>query len=64
LAQTFHLGRHPLPVLLIGLVSSYALAALSWSMLEQPSLGLKRYSRRELVGWTSASTLKMLQIAE
>jgi peptidoglycan/LPS O-acetylase OafA/YrhL len=41
-AQTFHLGGHPLPVLLIGLVSSYALAALSWSMLEQPFLGLKR----------------------
>ena len=43
LAKTFHLDRHPLLALPILLAACYALAALSWNLLEQPFLRLKRY---------------------
>ena len=42
-AQTLHLDQHPLLALLIILVMSYALAALSWNLLEKPFLNLKRF---------------------
>jgi peptidoglycan/LPS O-acetylase OafA/YrhL len=40
--QTLHLDQHPLLALLIILVMSYALAVLSWNLLEKPFLNLKR----------------------
>lgn len=43
LVQTLHLDRNPLLPLPIIFVSSYALAALSWNLLEKPFLNLKRY---------------------
>ena len=41
--QTLHLDQHPPLALLIILVMSYALAALSWNLLEKPFLNLKRF---------------------
>jgi peptidoglycan/LPS O-acetylase OafA/YrhL len=42
-AKTFHLDRHPLLALPITVAATYALAALSWSVLERPVLRLKRF---------------------
>lgn len=42
LVQALHLDRHPLLSLLIIFIMSYALAALSWTLLEKPFLNLKR----------------------
>jgi len=42
LAKTFHLDRHPLVAFPILLAVCYAMAALSWNLLEKPSLKLKR----------------------
>jgi peptidoglycan/LPS O-acetylase OafA/YrhL len=42
-AKAFHLDRHPLLDLAIGLVACYAAAALSWNLLERPFLRLKRF---------------------
>jgi peptidoglycan/LPS O-acetylase OafA/YrhL len=42
-AQAFHLDRHSLLVLPIAILASYALAALSWNLLEKPFLRLKRF---------------------
>ena len=42
LAKTFHLDRHPLVAFPILLAVCYAMAALSWNLLEKPSLRLKR----------------------
>jgi peptidoglycan/LPS O-acetylase OafA/YrhL len=41
-AQSFHLERYPLLVLTISLASAFAMAALSWTLLEKPFLRLKR----------------------
>jgi len=43
LAKPFHLDRQPLLALPLLLAASYALAAVSWHLLEQPVLRLKRY---------------------
>jgi peptidoglycan/LPS O-acetylase OafA/YrhL len=43
LAQSFHLDRHPFLLLPCIFVASYALAALSWVLLEKPFLRLKRF---------------------
>jgi peptidoglycan/LPS O-acetylase OafA/YrhL len=43
LAQTFHLERHPAMLLPVAFAGSYALAALSWTLLERPFLRLKRF---------------------
>jgi peptidoglycan/LPS O-acetylase OafA/YrhL len=43
LAKTFHLDRQPLLALPILLAVCYALAALSWHLVEQPFLRLKQY---------------------
>jgi peptidoglycan/LPS O-acetylase OafA/YrhL len=48
LAQTFHSDRHPMLLLPVIFVGAYVLAALSWSLLEKPFLGLKRYFAIEL----------------
>ena len=42
MGKTFHVDRHPILALPILLVACYALAALSWSLLEKPFLRLKR----------------------
>jgi len=42
-AQSFHLDGHPFLTLMIGLAASYALATLSWNLLEKPILSLKRF---------------------
>jgi peptidoglycan/LPS O-acetylase OafA/YrhL len=42
-AQMMHLDRHLAAVLPIIFLGSYALAALSWNILEKPFLRLKRY---------------------
>jgi peptidoglycan/LPS O-acetylase OafA/YrhL len=41
-AQTLHLDRHPLLELAVAIVACYALATLSWHLLEKPFLRLKR----------------------
>jgi peptidoglycan/LPS O-acetylase OafA/YrhL len=43
MAKLCHFDRHPLALLLITLVAAYALAALSWNVLEKPFLRLKRF---------------------
>ena len=43
LAKAFHVDRHPLLALPILLAACYAIAALSWTLLEKPFLRLKRY---------------------
>jgi peptidoglycan/LPS O-acetylase OafA/YrhL len=43
MAKTFHLDRHPLLAFPILLAACYAMAALSWTLLEKPFLRLKRY---------------------
>jgi peptidoglycan/LPS O-acetylase OafA/YrhL len=42
-AQVLHLDRHPLLLLPFVFVASYALAALSWNVLEKPFLRMKRF---------------------
>ncbi len=42
-AKSFHFDRHPLLVLPVAIVASYALANLSWNLLEKPFLRLKRF---------------------
>jgi peptidoglycan/LPS O-acetylase OafA/YrhL len=43
MAKGFHVERHPLLALPILLAACYAMAALSWNLLEKPFLRLKRY---------------------
>jgi len=43
MVQVLHLDRHRFPPVLIILVTSYALAMLSWNLLEKPFLNLKRF---------------------
>jgi peptidoglycan/LPS O-acetylase OafA/YrhL len=43
LLQASHLDRYPLLILPVVLLGSYALAALSWNLLEKPFLRLKRF---------------------
>jgi len=43
LAKAFHLDRHPLLAFPILLAACYAMAALSWNLLEKPFLKLKQY---------------------
>jgi peptidoglycan/LPS O-acetylase OafA/YrhL len=43
MAKTFHADRHPLLAFPILLAACYALAGLSWTLLEKPFLRLKRY---------------------
>ena len=43
LAQAFHLDQYLLLALPLGLVASYAVAVLSWHLLEMPFLRLKRF---------------------
>jgi peptidoglycan/LPS O-acetylase OafA/YrhL len=42
-AQSLHLDEHPILVLLVGAVSSFLLATISWNVLEKPLLRLKRF---------------------
>ncbi len=43
MAQSFHLDRHPAIAMATGIAVSYAVAALSWKLLEKPFLKLKRF---------------------
>jgi peptidoglycan/LPS O-acetylase OafA/YrhL len=43
MVQTLHLDRHPFLPLPFILVTSYAIAVLSWNLLEKPFLKLKRF---------------------
>ncbi len=42
-AQTLHLDSHPALVLVVGLAGGFALAFVSWNILEKPCLRLKRF---------------------
>ena len=42
-AQAFQLDGHPFLILPLGLVAAYAMAVLSWKLLETPLLRLKRF---------------------
>jgi peptidoglycan/LPS O-acetylase OafA/YrhL len=43
MVQTLHLGRYPFLIMPTILLASYAVAALSWHLLEKPFLRLKRF---------------------
>jgi peptidoglycan/LPS O-acetylase OafA/YrhL len=43
MAQTFHLDRHAWLTLPTAIAASYAVATLSWNLLEKPFLRLKRF---------------------
>jgi peptidoglycan/LPS O-acetylase OafA/YrhL len=43
IALSLHLDHHPIVMLAITSVATYALAILSWNFLEKPFLRLKRY---------------------
>ena len=43
MAKTFHLDRHPLLAFPILLAACYAMAALSWNLIEKPFLKFKHY---------------------
>ncbi len=45
--QSLHLDRYPQAALALGLLGSYALAALSWRFVETPFLRLKRFFKDE-----------------
>jgi len=42
-AKAFHLDQHPFLALPITVITTYAMAALSWNLLEKPFLRLKRF---------------------
>lgn len=42
-AKTFHLDKHPILALPLTAAATFALAALSWNLLEKPFLRLKRF---------------------
>ena len=48
-AKSFHLDRHPVLALPITTAATYALAILSWRLLEQPFLRLKRFFEASVV---------------
>jgi peptidoglycan/LPS O-acetylase OafA/YrhL len=41
--QSFHLGAHPVLMLMAGLAASYVIATLSWFLFEKPILRLKSF---------------------
>jgi peptidoglycan/LPS O-acetylase OafA/YrhL len=47
MAQSFHLDRHFAIALPLMFAGAYALATLSWSLLERPFLNLKRFFAME-----------------
>ena len=57
LATTVHLDRYPLLALSILLAACYALAALSWRLLETPFLSFKRYFARRPAAKQALSSL-------
>jgi peptidoglycan/LPS O-acetylase OafA/YrhL len=42
-AKTLHLERHPFLALPLTIAATYALATLSWRLLEKPFLALRRF---------------------
>ena len=50
MVHTFGLDRHPFLMLPIAVVAAYAIAALSWNLLERPFLRLKRFFESKPVG--------------
>jgi peptidoglycan/LPS O-acetylase OafA/YrhL len=48
-AKSFHLDRHPLLELVITTAATYAIATLSWNLLEKPFLKLKRFFEAKAV---------------
>jgi peptidoglycan/LPS O-acetylase OafA/YrhL len=53
-AKTLHLDRHPFLALAITTAATFAVASLSWRLLEQPFLRLKRYFEVKTVRPNSA----------
>jgi peptidoglycan/LPS O-acetylase OafA/YrhL len=48
-AKSFHLDRHPVLALPITTAATYALAILSWRLMEQPFLRLRRFFEAKVV---------------
>jgi peptidoglycan/LPS O-acetylase OafA/YrhL len=55
MAQTFHLDRHAWLTLPIAIAVSYAVATLSWNLLEKPFLRLKRFFESKPPGLVAAN---------
>ncbi|MGA9978030.1 MAG: acyltransferase [Candidatus Sulfotelmatobacter sp.] len=62
-AKVFHLDRHPFLALPITATVAYALAALSWNLLEKPFLRLKRFFEAKPVAVNTPPT-ELVGVAE
>jgi peptidoglycan/LPS O-acetylase OafA/YrhL len=56
IAEKVHLDRHPILLLPVILVLSFALAAVSWNILERPFLKLKRFFEAQRIPPHSAES--------
>ncbi len=62
-AQSLHADRHPALALLGGLAGAYALAFVSWNLLEKPALKLKRYFEPDR-GWRPLNRKDLALVSE
>lgn len=62
-AKTFHLDRHQFLALPITMAATYALAAMSWNLLEKPFLRLKRFFEVGKISHDPAAS-ELISVAE
>ncbi len=61
-AKSFHLDRSPLLAFSMSILATFAIAALSWNLLEKPFLKLKRFFHvgpvevRPIASWPTIGT--------
>jgi peptidoglycan/LPS O-acetylase OafA/YrhL len=54
--KSSHLSEYPLAAFLVATVATYALATLSWNLLEKPFLALKRFFKGKNAGGPMLAT--------